>query len=94
MGSSPNVVVLTARPDDDATLRRTDLATWTAQVSPAPLPTGPFFGSTHAEDVLVAEVDGHVAGYAGLGRIYTLETSAHVLELKGVAVDLTSESCT
>jgi ribosomal protein S18 acetylase RimI-like enzyme len=87
MAPRRDVVVRAARPDDDATLRRIDLASWTAQVSPAPRPTGPFFGSTHAEDVLVAEVDGRVAGYAGLGRFYTLETSAHVLELQGIAVD-------
>lgn len=79
-----------ARADDEAALKRIDLATWTSEVSPAP-PRGPdvsFFSErTHPDEVLVAEVDGQVAGYAALGQAVPIPSHRHVLDIRGLAVD-------
>jgi len=67
-----------------------DAVTWTAAVSPASAPPAgtAFFGArTQPEDVLVAEVDGAVAGYARLGQAMALGSHEHVLEISGLAVD-------
>jgi ribosomal protein S18 acetylase RimI-like enzyme len=79
-----------ARPDDEAPLKRIDLATWTSEVSPAPPrgPDVPFFSDhTRPEDVLVAEADGQVAGYAVVGQVVPMPSHTHVLEIRGLAVD-------
>jgi ribosomal protein S18 acetylase RimI-like enzyme len=79
-----------ARLEDEAALRKIDTLTWTADVSPAPVPPGgaPFFGErSRPADVLVAEIDGVVAGYAVLGQVVPLPSHAHVLEVRGLAVD-------
>lgn len=83
------VILRAAKPDDDAALRRIDIATWSRAVSPVPAPSGTrsFFDSTTAGDVLVAEVNGQAVGYVGLGHLYKIESSSHVLEIKGLAVD-------
>ncbi len=63
---------------------------WTTAVSPTPLPTAkaPFFGErTHVGDVLVAEIDEGVAGYAKLRQTMPFPSHEHVLELSGLAVD-------
>jgi ribosomal protein S18 acetylase RimI-like enzyme len=75
---------------EDAALKRIDRLTWTAEVSPAPAPpaTDPFFGpGTAVDDVLVVEVNSNVAGYVKLGPVANLRSAAHVLEIKGLAVD-------
>ena len=82
------VRVRPARPEDQRALREIDTATWTADVSPAPAPPAdaPFFSERiQPADVLVAEIDGVVAGYAVLGRSM-LAAHAHVLEVRGLAV--------
>jgi ribosomal protein S18 acetylase RimI-like enzyme len=69
---------------------RVDRATWTTAVSPSPPPApgAPFFGErTTRDDVLVAELDGEVAGYVSLGRATELRASDHVLQVTGLAVD-------
>ena len=79
-----------ARAADDAALRSVDTATWSWTVSPAPAKPHdePFFGpATRPEDVLVAVVGDAVAGYVVLGPALPLESSRHVLEVKGLAVD-------
>jgi ribosomal protein S18 acetylase RimI-like enzyme len=85
-----SVVVRAARLDDEEPLARIDRATWTWLTSPAPPPPAsrPFFdASTRPDDVLVAELDGAVAGYARVGHPTSLAASTHVLMVTGVAVD-------
>lgn len=88
MAIPDHVVIRRAEVRDDGILRTIDLATWSSGVSPArpPSATVPFFSSATADEVLVAQADGEVAGYVTLGAWYDLESSAHVLELKGLAV--------
>jgi ribosomal protein S18 acetylase RimI-like enzyme len=89
VASSSNVVIRPAEPRDDGILQTIDLATWSSSVSPArpPAATASFFGSTTDDEVLVADFEGAVVGYVKLGPWYGLEASAHVLELKGIAVE-------
>jgi ribosomal protein S18 acetylase RimI-like enzyme len=66
-----------------------DAATWTASVSPAPVPSpGTAFFSARArpEDVLVAVADDVVGGYVRLGQSTALASHEHVLEVSGLAV--------
>ncbi len=58
--------------------------------SPAPAPPAgtPFFGvHTTPADVLVAVVDGAVAGYVTIKPATELQASDHVLHISGLAVD-------
>jgi ribosomal protein S18 acetylase RimI-like enzyme len=84
------VVVRPASLADEAALAAIDRVTWTPDTSPAPVPPEgrPFFDErTAPADVLVAEVDGGVAGYAKLGLATELPASAHVRTIAGFAVD-------
>jgi ribosomal protein S18 acetylase RimI-like enzyme len=79
-----------ARAEDAAELTRIDLATWTAGVSPAPAPDpgSAFFDERkRPEDVIVAEIDGVVAGYVMLHQAIPLPSHDHVLEINGLAVE-------
>jgi ribosomal protein S18 acetylase RimI-like enzyme len=38
-------------------------------------------------NVLVAEIDGAIAGYVRLGRVFPIAASEHVLMISGLAVD-------
>jgi len=79
-----------ARLEDEAALFAIDRATWTSATSPAavPLSTRPFFHEgTDPADVLVAEMDGAVAGYVTLGLATPLPASAHVRTIAGFSVD-------
>lgn len=83
------VTVRPAVPDDDAPLLAIDNATWTAMVSPAPLPDDreTFFVEERGPDhYLVAEVDGVVAGYVAMHQNIPLPAHQHVLEINGLAV--------
>ena len=76
--------------DEDA-LAELDLATWNWLTSPAPRPQPgsgwSFFDErTAPEDVIVATVDGEVAGYVKLGPPTPLAASEHVQMVKGIAV--------
>jgi ribosomal protein S18 acetylase RimI-like enzyme len=75
---------------DEEALAALDRATWDWLSSPAP-PPGPgwtFFGErTAPADVLVALLDGSVAGYVKLGRKTELAASEHVVAVNGIAVD-------
>jgi ribosomal protein S18 acetylase RimI-like enzyme len=83
------VEVRPAAAADEDPLARLDRAAWTTYSSPGPLPESErFFGEkTKPEDVLVAVVDGEVAGYLRLARSSRFSSSDHVLSINGVAVD-------
>jgi ribosomal protein S18 acetylase RimI-like enzyme len=69
---------------------RIDRATWTTATSPSPSPAdgAPFFGARTAPgDVLVAEVEGAVAGYISIRPATELQASSHVQHVTGLAVD-------
>jgi len=81
-----------AEPSDEDALAAIDLVTWTWLTSPAPTPDlasgWTFFDErTAPEDVLVAVVEGTVAGYVKLGRATELAASDHVAMVSGIAVD-------
>jgi ribosomal protein S18 acetylase RimI-like enzyme len=78
-----------ARAADQEPLAILDRAAWTPFSSPGPLDEAePFFNErTAPEDVLVAVVDGEVAGYLRLNRGSRFRSSDHVLTVNGVAVD-------
>ncbi len=82
------VDVRPARVGDEAALGRIDAATWTTEVSPAPARVDEaFFERNDPGTVLVAEVNGQVAGYATLRQWSRILSHAHVLEINGLAVD-------
>jgi RimJ/RimL family protein N-acetyltransferase len=84
------VDIRVAEPGDDEPLARIDEASWSSKVTPAPRrePGSRFFRArTNLEDVLVAVVDGVVAGYVSLHQSIPLPSHAHVLEITGLAVD-------
>ena len=76
---------------DERALATLDRATWTTLTSPAPPPPEPdwsfFSEKVDIRDVLVAELDGEVAGYVRLGPATPLAASDHVLMIRGIAVD-------
>ena len=84
------VEIRLAEPSDEDALAALDRATWTSLTSPAP-PPGPewtfFDETTTPEDVVVALVDGDVAGYVKVGRATPLGASDHVVMITGFAVD-------
>lgn len=83
------MTVRPARAEDEERLLQIDRATWSPHVSPAPAPpVGPFFNErTEPEDVLVAEIDGHVIGYGKIRHPTPLPTSDHVWHCFGLGVD-------
>jgi ribosomal protein S18 acetylase RimI-like enzyme len=74
---------------DEAPLAVLDRAAWTPFSSPGPLDEAePFFNERNPRDgVLVAVVDGEVAGYVRLQRATRFRSSDHVLAINGIAVD-------
>ena len=85
-----------ARPQDDTIVGPLDVASWTANVSPAPCTAlsaphsslsarDPFFEHTRPDDVLVAEVDGVVVG-AKLSKSIAL-VARSCADTHGLAVD-------
>jgi ribosomal protein S18 acetylase RimI-like enzyme len=69
---------------------RIDRATWTTTSSPSPPPAdgAPFFGTrTRPQDVLVATLDGVLAGYISIRPPTELPASSHVQHVTGLAVD-------
>jgi len=66
-----------------------DREAWTPFSSPGPLDeAASFFDErTSHEDVLVAVLDGEVAGYVRLNRASRFHSSDHVLTVNGIAVD-------
>jgi len=78
-----------ATEDDERRLAALDRATWSPAVAPVPLwgEDVDFFAREPPEDVLVAEVDGGVAGYVKLRRPTDLPSNRHVRQVNGLAVD-------
>lgn len=95
MPSPPSSRIRPAQPDDDKSLQRIDIATWTPDVSPAPppAPDASFFETSACADVLVAEVDREIAGYVKLGPFYKMNSSSHVVEIRGMAVAPDHQRC-
>jgi ribosomal protein S18 acetylase RimI-like enzyme len=77
-------VIRAATPADEPALRALDLATWSTLASPAPPP--PPEREFELDGVLVAELEDGIAGYVKLGPALRLESTRHVLEIKGLAV--------
>jgi ribosomal protein S18 acetylase RimI-like enzyme len=84
------IQIRAAELSDDEPLMAIDRATWRWPTSPAPPPEPgrPFFDERiDLADVLVAVVDGDVAGYARLARVTSLAATDHVRAIGGFAVD-------
>lgn len=84
------VKIRPARLTDETAIKQIDLGTWTMDSSPAPPspPDQPFFGERNQlADVLVAEADGQVIGYAILRQAVPIPSHRDVLEINGLAVD-------
>jgi len=83
------VEVRAAAAADEEALAVLDRAAWTPFSSPGPLDEAePFFNDRNPRDgVLVAVVDGEVAGYVRVQRATRFRSSDHVLAVNGVAVD-------
>ena len=84
------IAIRPALASDEDDLTRIDRATWTHLVSPSP-PPGPswsYFANNRVQpaDVLVALVDGEVAGYVQVGRATPIPASDHVRMVSGIAV--------
>lgn len=84
------VLVRAARPDDEAALHRVQRLTWEVS-SPSPLPPQerPFFSVERRvlpEDVLVAEVQGRVAGYVQVRAASPFPSQRHVQTVAGLGV--------
>jgi len=85
--------VITLRPAavaDGRRLAEIDRLTWSPAVTPAaqPAPTAGFFKDPQRlDEVLVAEAGDAVVGYVALHQSIPLRSHAHVLEVKGLAVD-------
>lgn len=90
--TAPVIEVRLASDSDGPALAQIDLATWTPVVSPAPPPADPaayrFFNDrTVPSNVLVAELDEHLAGWVKVQPPTSMPSHAHVLEIGGLAVD-------
>ena len=84
------VAIRPATAADDAALAALDQLTWswTASPAPPPHPGASFFGGrADPADVLVADAGGAVAGYVQIGPPTPVPSNAHVLMVRGLAVD-------
>lgn len=73
-----------ATSDDQPVLHALDRENWTTLSSPVPYPQDREF---EIEGVLVAELEAGIAGYVKLGPVLPIESTSHVLEIKGLTVD-------
>ena len=81
-----SIVIRPAELSDEAALTRIEQATWLPHVSPSVYRSRPFFENARPEEVLVAEVDGEVAGFLCLRPATPLASNAHVLMVTGLGV--------
>lgn len=86
-----DATVRAARADDDDRLAALDaVAADPGTYVMPPVTGGPFFGAnTSPADVLVAECDGRIVGYAKIRPPTSLPSNAHVQQIQGLAVDPT-----
>jgi ribosomal protein S18 acetylase RimI-like enzyme len=85
-----SIDVRSAATSDEEALAAIDRATWSSLTSPAPPPGRgwKFFDErTRPEDVVVALDDCEVVGYVRLQPASPLESTSHVLQVNGIAVD-------
>ncbi|MDJ0341197.1 GNAT family N-acetyltransferase [Streptomyces sp. H10-C2] len=85
-----DVMIRSATLADEADLVGIDVRTWSSlhAVQPPPDPAKGFFDERHLPDqILVAEVDGQVAGYVRIVPPTPLPCNAHVRQIQGLAVD-------
>jgi ribosomal protein S18 acetylase RimI-like enzyme len=87
--SATDVSIRPAKAGDESKLREIDNEAWAVDNSPGPLAAAdaPFFTQTTAiDDVIVAELEGELAGYVKLRRPTALASNRHVFEINGLAV--------
>lgn len=85
----PELGIRIATESDERALASIDYATWSTQVSPAPLwpRETPFFDDrTSPENVLLAHDDNDILGYVKLRPSSIPASSTHVQEINGFAV--------
>ncbi|MCM2418937.1 GNAT family N-acetyltransferase [Streptomyces sp. RKAG293] len=85
-----DVIVRSASYADEADLAGIDVRTWSSlhAVQPPPDPGKPFYDERHTpEEILIAQVDGRVAGYVRIVPPTPLPCNAHVRQIQGLAVD-------
>jgi len=86
------VIVRRARDGDEGALSALDAATWSERVTPGPQPPpGGRPWDQGLEGVLVAEAGGEPVGYVHLRAPTPLPASAHVREIRGLAVAPTGQ---
>ncbi|KOG85364.1 acetyltransferase [Streptomyces varsoviensis] len=94
MTRMPEPIIRPAVLSDDAALAELDRRTWSpvhSVMAPPKPPYGPFFTAGNLpEYILVAELDGRVAGYLRLVPATPLPSNAHVRQIQGLAVDETA----
>ena len=78
-----------AVPEDDERLSDLDGLTWSAAVSPAPVPhhSDSFFRKAIPGDVMVVVDTDQILGYVQFRRPTELKSNDHVWEINGLAVD-------
>ncbi|OIK29396.1 GNAT family N-acetyltransferase [Streptomyces malaysiense] len=90
MTTMPEPRIRPATPADEEPLAHLDRVTWSTlhAVTPRPEPPyPPLFDERHRPgDFLVAELDGHIAGYVRLAQMIPLPAHAHVLTIQGFVV--------
>jgi ribosomal protein S18 acetylase RimI-like enzyme len=77
-------VIRPATPADQPVLHALDREEWSTLSSPVPYPRERQF---EIEGVLVAELEDGIAGYVKLGPVLPIDSTSHVLEVKGLTVD-------
>ncbi|MCZ4121686.1 GNAT family N-acetyltransferase [Streptomyces sp. H39-S7] len=85
-----DVMIRPATYADEAGLIGIDVRTWSPlhAVQPQPDPGEPFYDERHTpEEILVAEIDGRLAGYVRIVLPTPLRCNAHVRQIQGLAVD-------
>jgi ribosomal protein S18 acetylase RimI-like enzyme len=80
------IAVRPAVASDEAALSAIERETWGPHVSPSEYRARPFFEDTRPEEVLVAVLDGRVAGFVWLCPASPLPSNAHVLVVNNLGV--------